>query len=155
MTDLLSASSTAAAPATRDFTKKRRRITFTIDDDTFEAASVLPGDIYAEFVTKYDGTGGLETYQQQHDQLKDALSMALLPDSYARFVERLNDRNNPIDDDQMSDAILYLLEAYGLRPTSPSQFSSDGPSSPESGMSSTEEQQPAESTPEVSQPIAS
>ncbi len=158
MTDLLTPPNglaPAPPPAARDFTKKRKRLDFQIDDDTFEAASVLPGDVFAEFVSVYNSTVDSETYQQQHDMLKHALELALLPDSWKRFDERLRDKANPIDDDQMSDVILWLLEEYGMRPTQPSRPSSDGPASPESGTSSTESTQPEESTSEASQPTAS
>lgn len=143
------------APAARDFTKKRKRLTFTIDGDTFEAASALPGDVFAEFVTLYNGTADTETFQQQHDLLKQALELALLPESWERFAARLQDKERPIDDDQMSDVILWLMEEYGMRPTQPSQPSSDGSANPESGTSSTESTPPEESTSEPSQPTAS
>lgn len=145
----------ATPPAARDFSKKRKRLDFTIDTDTFDAAVALPGDIYAEFVTLYNKTGDVETYQDQHDLLKSALQLALLPESWDRFAARLKDKTRPIDDDQMADVVLWLLEEYGMRPTQPSQPSSDGPASPESGSSSTENTQPAESTSPTSQPTAS
>jgi hypothetical protein len=144
-----------AAPPGRDFSRKRPSLAFTIDDDTFTPAPVLPGDVYAEFVSLYNRTGNVDSYQEQHDLLKAALQLALLPDSWERFAKRLKDKTNPIDDDQMADVVLYLLEAYGLRPTQPSQPSSDGPPSPESGTSSTDAQPPQESTPQPSQPTAS
>ncbi|MFC8423934.1 hypothetical protein ACFUN7_24165 [Streptomyces sp. NPDC057236] len=158
MTDLLTPPNGLAPtppPAARDFTKKRKRLDFQIDDDTFEAAPVLPGDVFAEFVTLYNGTVDTETYQQQHDLLKSALELALLPESWQRFAERLKDKADPIDDDQMSDVILWLLEEYGMRPTKPSQPSSDGPASPESGTSSTENTQPEEPTSPASPQTAS
>jgi hypothetical protein len=142
-------------PPVTDFTRARKRLQFRIDDDLFEAAPVLPGDIYAEFVTRYNGTADAETYQQQHDLLKSAIEIALMPESYDRFSARMKDKTNPVDDDQMSDVILWLLEAYGLRPTKPSQPSSDGPPSPVSGTSSTDAQQPQESIPATFQPTAS
>jgi hypothetical protein len=142
-------------PAARDFSKKRKRLDFTIEDDTFEAAPALPGDVFAEFVTLYNSTGDTETYQQQHDLLKQAIELALLPESWERFAARLKDKERPIDDDQMSDVVLWLLEEYGMRPTQPSPDSSDGPASPESGTNSTEST-PAEASPsETSQPTAS
>jgi hypothetical protein len=157
MTDLLSTPTPTGpgAPPVRDFTRARKRLVFTIDDDTFEAASVLPGDVYAEFVTRYNGAGDKETYKEQHEKLKDALQLALLPASYELFTRRLADKTNPIDDEQMSEVVLWLLEAYGLRPTQPSQLSLDGSPTPVSGMSSTEQQQAEESTQEVSLPTAS
>ncbi|WP_329336067.1 hypothetical protein OG252_13040 [Streptomyces sp. NBC_01352] len=147
----------AAAPpaAARDFTKKRKLLDFRIDDDIFEAAPVLPGDIYAEFVTLYTSTGDVENYQEQHDLLKRALSLVLFDESYTRFAARLADKKHPIDDGQMSEVVLWLLEEYAGRPTQPSQPSSDGPASPDSGTSSTESTQPVESISLPSQPTDS
>jgi hypothetical protein len=156
MTELLThANGAPAAPPARDFSRKRKSLDFTIDGDRFVPASVLPGDVYAEFVTLYNRTASVESYQAQHDLLKSALQLALLPESWNRFAARLKDKTNPIDDDQMADAVLYLLEAYGLRPTEPSQPSSDGPVSPVSGTSSTASTHPLESTSAVSQPTSS
>jgi hypothetical protein len=158
MTELLTPATLngiAGPPAAKDFTRKRKNLDFTIDDDRFSAAPMLPGDVFAEFVTLYNSTAETETYQQQHDLLKRALELALMPDSWERFAARLSDKTRPIDDDQMSDVVLWLLEQYGLRPTEPSSPSSDGPASPESGTSSTENSQPAESTSPPSQPTAS
>jgi hypothetical protein len=145
----------AAPAAARDFSRKRKRLNFTIDGEEFEAAPGLPGDIYAEFVTLYSSTGETDTYQQQHDALKQALGIVLLDDSYTRFAARLADKTNPIDDDQMSDVILWLLEEYAARPTQPSPDSSDGPASPASGTPSTANTQPVESISLPSQPTDS
>lgn len=145
----------SAPPAARDFSRKRKRLTFTIDDDTFEAAAGLPGDVYAEFVTAYSATGEAASYQEVHDSLKRALSIVLLDESWERFQARLRDKTNPIDDDQASDVVIWLMEEYGNRPTQPSQPSSDGQPAPESGTSSTENTQPEASTSETSQPTAS
>lgn len=157
MTEILTHANdaTATASAARDFSRPRKRLTFTIDGELFEAAPVLPGDIYAEFVTRYNDTAATETYQQQHDLLKSALGLALMPESYDRFSARMKDKTNPIDDDQMADVILWLLEAYGLRPTKQSSPSSSGLPSPESGTSSTDAPQPQVSIPPTFQPTAS
>lgn len=145
----------APPPAARDFTKKRKRLDFTIDGETFDAAVALPGDVYAEFVALYNKTGEVESYQEQHDLLKSALQLALLEESWERYAIRLKDKTRPIEDDQTADVVLWLLEEYGLRPTQPSPSSSDGPASPESGTPSTESTQPEESTSAASQPTAS
>jgi hypothetical protein len=145
----------AAPPAARDFSRKRKRLNFTIDSEEFDAAPALPGDIYAEFVTIYSSTGETETYQDQHDALKRALALALIDESYERFQARLRDKTNPIEDDQVGDIVLWLLEEYGMRPTQPSPGSSDGPASPATGTPSTANTQPAESISETSPPTAS
>lgn len=145
----------AAPAAARDFSRKRKRLNFTIDGEEFEAAPGLPGDIYAEFVTTYTSTGDTDTYQQQHDALKQALALVLLDESYERFQARLRDKTRPIEDAQMSDVVLWLLEEYAGRPTQPSPDSSDGPASPASGTPSTANTQPVESISLPSQPTDS
>ena len=165
MTELLTSPNGVAAPpapvtaappsAGRDFSRKRKQLIFTIDDDTFEAAAGLPGDVFAEFVTLYNDRVDASSYKEQREMLKQALSLALFPDSYERFASRLNDKARPIDDDQMSEVVMWLLEEYGMRPTEPSPNSSDGPASPESGTNSTANTQPEASTSEPSQPTAS
>lgn len=156
MTDLLSAAGMVAAmPTTRDFSKPRKRLAFTIDGDTFEAAPALPGDVYAQFVMLSAGTGERQTYQEQYLQMKSALELVLLPESHERFVKRLADKLHPIDEDQMNDVLLWLMEEYGMRPTQPSQPSSDGQPSPESGTSSTDEQQQQDSIPATFLPTGS
>jgi hypothetical protein len=163
MTELLTSPNGAAPmaasggppPAARDFTRKRKRLNFTIDNDEFEAASVLPGDVFADMVALYNSASDQETFQEQHDLLKKALEFALLPESWQRYAARLKDKANPIDDDQTSEIVIWLMEEYGVRPTQPSQPSSDGQPSPDSGTSSTESTQPEESTSEPSPPTAS
>jgi hypothetical protein len=155
MTELLTSPNglapVAPAPAARDFSRKRKRLDFTIDSDTFEAASVLPADVFAQFVTLYNDRVNVDTIAEQLGLLKQALELALLPESWQRFSARLADKAHPIDDDQMSDVMLWLLEEYGMRPTQPSPSSSDGPASPESGTPSTESTPPEESTSAASQ----
>lgn len=133
-------------PAAKDFSRQRKRLDFTIDDDTFDAAPALPGDVFVEFVGLYNSTGDVDGLKEQHDLLKQALELVLLDESWQRFAARLKDKARPIEDDQMSDVVIWLLEEYGMRPTVPSQPSPDGPSSPEPGTSSTENTQPEEST---------
>lgn len=141
--------------AARDFSRKRKRLNFTVDGEEFEATPGLPGDIYAEFVTIYSSTSEDKTYQEQHNALKQALSIVLLDESWTRFAARLADKERPIDDDQMSDVVIWLLEEYAARPTQPSPGSSDGPADPESGTPSTVNTQPVESISLPSQPTDS
>lgn len=148
---------TAPGPpaAARDFSRKRKRLHFTIDDDTFDAAEALPGDVFAEMVALYNSATDVETFQDQHDLVKKALELALLPESWQRYAARLKDKTRPIEDDQTSEIVMWLMEEYGLRPTQQSQPSSDGPPNPEPGTSSTESTQPEASTSEPSHPTAS
>lgn len=138
----------------KDFTRKRKRLTFRIDDDVFEAASALPGKTLGAFATRFAGIEKIPVAQQL-DVFAEALGMVLLPESNARFQKRLGDLNDPIELEQASDVVAWLMEEYGHRPTQPSSPSSTGQPSPESGTSSTDGQQPTESIPATFQPTAS
>jgi hypothetical protein len=150
MTDTL----TEAAPI-RDFTRARKRLLFRIDEDVFEAAPALPGAVLAQFATRFSGIDEKTTAEQQLSIFTDALSLVLLPDSYARFQKRFEDLEQPIELDQASDVVTWLMEEYGERPTQLSSPSSDGPPSPAPGTSSTDAAQPAVSIPVTSQPTGS
>jgi hypothetical protein len=156
VTTTLPTMAAAPRPAARDFSRgSNEPLPFTIDGDVFYAAARLPGDVFAEFVTLYNDRVESEEYQQQHDLLKRALSLALLPESYEQFAKRLNDKVRPIDDNQTADVVMWLLEEYAARPTQPSPDSSDGPASPASGTPSTANTQPVESISLPSQPTDS
>lgn len=144
---------TEATPV-KDFSRKRERLVFRIDDDIFEAATALPGKTLSRFATRFADIEKTP-FDKQLDVFADALGMVLLPESNARFQKRLDDLENPIELEQASDVITWLLERYGLRPTEPSSDSSTGPASPVSGTSSTDVAQPQVSIPATFQPTAS
>jgi hypothetical protein len=150
MTDL---TTTGTAPV-KDFTRTRKRLVFRIDDDDFEAATALPGKTLARFAARFANVENTPI-EQQLDAFADALGMVLLPDSNALFQKRLDDLEHPIELEQASEVIQWLLEEYGLRPTEPSSPSSTGQPSPASGTSSTDGQQPAVSIPATFLPTAS
>lgn len=145
---------TETATPVKDFSRKRARLVFRIDDDLFEAATALPGNVLAQFATRFSNIESIPL-DQQLKVFADALGMVLLPESNGRFQKRLDDLENPIELEQASDVIQWLLEAYGLRPTEPSSDSSTGPPSPVSGMSSTDAQPQPVSIPATFQPTAS
>lgn len=60
------------------------------------------------------------------------------PDAAESFV--------PVELEQITEILDWVMAEYGLRPTKPSEGSSDGQSSPESGTNSTELTSDAEST---------
>jgi hypothetical protein len=140
-------------PAIKDFTRKRERLIFRIDDDTFEAATAIPGDMLTEFATRYADIGSAPV-EQQLTVMKDALSLVLLPESHARFTKRLSDLENPIELEQTVEVVQWLMGVYGQRPTQPSSPSASGQPSPESGTNSTDGQPPQESIPATFLPTA-
>lgn len=138
---------------TKDFTRKRERLTFRIDDDIFEAARAIPGDMLTEFTKRYANVGDAPL-DQQLAVMKDALGLVLLPESHARFTKRLSDVENPIEAEQTAEVIQWLMGVYGNRPTQPSSPSATGPASPASGTSSTDAPPPQVSIPATFQPTA-
>jgi hypothetical protein len=138
----------------KDFTEEHERLQFRIDGDVFEAARALPGKTLAKFAARFAGIA--ESTTEDHvDIVADALGMVLLPDSNALFQKRFEDLERPIQLEQASDVITWLLEQYGLRPTQPSSPSSSGPPNPEPGTSSTDAALPTVSIPATFQPTGS
>jgi hypothetical protein len=133
---------------TRDFSKPRDKVSFTIDGDLFEAVSVMPAETLMEFAGSYAKAG--EAPGDSLEAMRGLLEMVLLPNSYLRIAERMRSKSDPIDINQISELIPWLLEVYGLRPTQRSSSSADGPPAPESGISSTETISGAASTSSIS-----
>lgn len=121
----------------KDFTSSSKEIKFKVDDDVFECIKAIPAKSILEF-------SGLIDSLQQNDmgragELFDKLfTLVLKEESAKKFLARLEDKDNPITVNQIKDIIKYVLEEYSLRPTNPSENSSDGSPNPESGMNSTE-----------------
>lgn len=121
----------------RDFSKKRKDITFRVDDDVFQAARGVPAEVLLDFATEFAGTGTAATVDQQLKAFRSMLDVVLLPESLERFSARMRDRANPIEIDQVEDIVTWLMEQYGLRPTEVPSSSPGGPSAPGPGTSLT------------------
>lgn len=123
--------------ANKDFSKKRDVITFTIDDDVFEAYSGIATDPLLSRASMLNNLDKLPI-EEQFMGFKAILELTLRPASYQLFTKRMSDPERPIEADQCVDVVTWLMGEYGLRPTNPSSPSSDGPPNLGSGTSSTE-----------------
>lgn len=128
----------------KDFSKARKKLLFRIDTDSFEAAPAIPAETLAVFATRFENIESVLP-GDRFKILSDALELVLLPESYGLLRERMRDKTNPVELDQINDIILWLLEEYGLRPTQPSSASSVGQPNLESGTNLTGVQLPGES----------
>lgn len=122
----------------RDFTRQPRVVEFKIDDDVFRCHPRLPAQVLLDFAVKADQMGDNPTGEQGIQAMLDVLEVTLLPDHFKVFRARMSDPDNAIELDQVSEIVPWIMEQYGLRPTTPSDDSSGGPSLPASGTSSTE-----------------
>jgi hypothetical protein len=122
----------------RDFSKKRKDITFRVDEDVFQAARGVPAEVLLDFAREFAGMDVSATVDQQLKAFRSLLDVVLLPESLERFNARMRDRENPIEIDQVEDIVTWLMEEYGLRPTEAPSSSPDGRSVPVPGMSLTD-----------------
>ncbi|WP_143589851.1 hypothetical protein [Streptomyces africanus] len=120
----------------RDFSKQRKDISFRVDEDVFHAARGIPAEVLMAFASKFSSMDTNATVDQQLEAFRSMLDVVLLPDSLARFNERMRDRANPIEIDQVEDIVTWLMEQYGLRPTELPSSSQDGPPDPVPGITS-------------------
>lgn len=124
----------------KDFSRPRKRVAFTIDDDTFEAPPVIPAQILLDFTVRFESMskknkGGEVSPAENLKIMSDLLELILIPASYQLFIKRLSDRENPIELSQLQDVIEWLLGQYGLRPTKSQDSFSNGPPNQETGTS--------------------
>lgn len=159
MTDLVPSTVTGIVPVTeeiKNFSKgSNKQIQFVIDDDTFYAPARVPAQTLIDFTKMFDGLTGNTDTQKTIDAFMATIKLVLLPDSAELFLQRMRDMENPIDMEQVNEVIPWLMEKYGLRPTQPSENSSDGQPGQESGTPSTETQPVEESISSPSLPIDS
>lgn len=121
---------------------------FTIDGDLFRGKPFLAAQTMIDFTLKVDRLGEELTAQQGFDTMAESLALVLMPDSYKLFQSRMTDPANPdavnstgkppIELPQVNEVIEWIMGEYGMRPPTSPEDSSNGPSSPASGTSSTE-----------------
>jgi len=127
----------------KQFTSKKPKLTFSIDEDDFEAYAVLPARKFAIFAdsvdqlrragTDYSGPDKITlTFDQTITTILDAIELALTEDSAQRIAARISDADNPVDVNTLTSLLTWLLEEWGLaasdeaRPTLPLSDSSSG-----------------------------
>jgi hypothetical protein len=95
------------------------------------------------------------TVKDQPKLFTDIFELILTEESAARFTTRMSSREDPIGINQLNKILPWLMEQYGLRPTTPSSGSSGGSPNPDDGTNSTDTASPAESTSSDLEPPAS
>jgi hypothetical protein len=138
----------------KDFSRPRKPIHFTIDDDSFDCAPAIPAETLMEL------TGEFAAMEEDDVEAAMRATMAvlekfLLPKSFAVFKERMGNPDNPIEFPQVNDVVMWLLGEYGMRPTEQSSGSADGLQPPAPGTTSTGSTPDVVSTSSISPPTAS
>jgi hypothetical protein len=125
-------------PEMKDFSRKRKPLQFTIDEDVFNAVPTIPAETmieFAESMTSADPTS-MSPAEMVH-ALRRVIEMVLHPKSLERFKERMRDPQSPIDMEQLDAVVTWLFEEYGMRPTQESSSSPSGDSPVVPGTGST------------------
>jgi hypothetical protein len=140
----------AADQDVMDFSK-HRSVRFKIDHadgtpDFFDGVPGLPALVLAEFAETADKLGTDLSVKDQVQTFKDLFGLVLTDESAERFINRLSDRTDPIGFDQVNEILPWIMEKYGMRPTSPSAPSSAGSESPDGSLNSMADAPPQVST---------
>lgn len=109
---------------------------FSMDGDVFYLAPDLAAGLLMEFTAKYNTLTELP-FSEQQPAFEEMFRLVMRKDSADLFMERMVSADKPIGLKQLNKVMPWMLEQYGLRPTEPSENSSDGQPNPESGTSST------------------
>lgn len=137
MTQVLSPSDTEI----QDFTE-HVNVKFRIDDDIFVGVPNIPANDLMAFAKLFDGMSESDVINDPK-AFNDMFALVLTEPSRARFVERMGSKTEPISMTQVMKIMPWIMEQYGMRPTSPSPSSSDGSPSQGDGTSSTESASPS------------
>jgi hypothetical protein len=111
-------------------------VRFRIDDDVFTGRPNISAERLIRFIAVMDEMDA-KPLAEQAGLIGQSFEMMLDAESAARFVARLADDENPISMDQVNRVQAWLMEQYGMRPTTPAGSSSAGPPAPAAGTSST------------------
>lgn len=127
----------------KDFTKKRPPVFFTIGEQRFDCYQALPVETMQEITKKAEvvNTGNAMT------ALTEFFELVMQPEAVIRLKAMMSDKVDPLEMDQATDIFMWLLEVYGLRPTTSSSGSSAGLPTDGAGTPSTDGVSLAESTP--------
>lgn len=155
---------TQPRPQTRDFSKKRPPVYFTIDGTRYDCFKALDLDQLTQFagLTKSfseiaqdisdDDVTSPERIEETAgstsaaiDKIAGLMKIVMKKASYSVFISKLRpseeERNaddfEPVDYTQLLDIVKWLMEVYTGRPSKPSSTSSDGSESADGGTSST------------------
>lgn len=115
-------------PIVPDFSRTRpseQPKRFRIDGVVYECAPILPAGATRDLarLAKLHGT---DNVIGMVEVLGDFMDAVMYPDSALEFATHMRDPVNPIDDEQISQIVVWLIREYGGRPTSPPLSSSDG-----------------------------
>lgn len=144
----------------KDFTKEKNKepVAFGLDGDTFYCAPKLPIPTIKKVSEMRDMKDKEQLSGDRLERLLDILRGIMLDESTELFNKRIDDKTRPIDIEEISDIIAWLLEVYGLRPFQESSDSVDGSSISNTenvGISLTDGAPVLESIPTTSPQIAS
>ena len=158
---------TGPAAKTRDFSKKRPPVFFTIDETRYDCYKALDFDQLRRFAGMARGIGKLAADAEENvedqvdaatdaiDRVADVMKIVMKKKSYATFnaklrpsdEEREADDFEPIDPVQLMDIVKWLMEIYTNRPTQPSPSSATGSTIDDGGSSSAAGASPAAGEP--------
>lgn len=140
----------------KDFSEKRTRVLFRIDDDEFEAFPAIPIEGMQELMALGSRFSGLDKgdangINEALTAVRNSLDIMLLPDSAELFKKRMAvGAAQPISLAQFMAAYTWLSEVYAARPTQSPDTSSTSSRRGKSGTASTATTKRAASTPATS-----
>lgn len=151
---MTSAQEVPITPDMQDFSESIGERHFVINGEVYTIVQDLPALTLLNFAEKYDQfqTGNTDDYGEL---ITSIIRMILEPDSAELFIKRMQDSSKPIGLKSVRRVLPWVMEQIGLRPTEPSENSSDGSTNPELGTNSPENALPEGSTSDDSPPTSS
>lgn len=155
---------------TRDFSKKRTPVFFTIDGQRYDCFKALDFAQLRLFAALARGVSHLNAERSESepgevdeveaataaiDRILELMKIVMKKASYAIFASKLRptdeereaDDFEPVDPYQLMDIVKWLMETYTNRPSQPSSSLSPGSISDDGGSSSTAGASPEAVTP--------
>lgn len=132
----------------KDFTVKRRPIVFGISGVKYHCIPAIGVEDLQQIGKVFKNAKPLEATDEAADvmsnldahveTMRQAFRLFLQPESYEDFLEKLKDRNDPVDINQLLEIVQWVLAKYTNRPTEPSSTSSGTSPADDGGTDSTD-----------------
>lgn len=101
-------------------TKPREPVTFDIDGERFTCHDQIPVTSLLDYASRLMPDASSQEVRFTASDVLDFFKLVMPEDEHERFMKFIDDPVRNVDLDTLGELLIFLVEAYGGRPTQPS-----------------------------------
>jgi hypothetical protein len=124
----------------KNFSRAKTNIHFDIEGVDYDCVNAIGATKLQQAIMVFRNAKDDTNEENVIDRLLGVLKFFIKPESFKVFHANVTnvDNEDPVDMVQLKDLLEWLIEVYGMRPTSPSSTSSSSSAADDGGTSSTD-----------------